>query len=209
MTTTKNLLLWLAFLCVFTACSDKEEDPAPEETTTAAAGLDYFPTTAGSTWSYEGDLTYSYKSLGTKKVINGKSYTEFEQNQNGTISTIYVFKEAGSYTLYTAVAGVGNIELTVLKENEPEGGSWSTTTVINGLTTRYTYTLVKKGLTKTVLGKEYKNVIQVKLATVVLFQGMEIPFDQPFNYYFAKGVGQIMSELGSSGTVSLKSYTIK
>ncbi|AMM50862.1 hypothetical protein TH61_06230 [Rufibacter sp. DG15C] len=197
----KQLLVWCLLVGTLSSCG-KDEDPTP------LAELDYQPVSAGSTWSYGGYKTYTQTSLGSTKNMDGKTYNEFETKQGSTTTVGYIHKNAGIYTTKGQDPTMANVELTYLKENEPTGATWEHTLVVNGISTKYKFTLVAKNLTKTVEANEYKEVIQIKLESTFYVMGQTIP-GPPANYFYAKGVGLILSDFGSMGKISLKSYTIK
>ncbi|MGV3541416.1 MAG: hypothetical protein ACO1OQ_16490 [Rufibacter sp.] len=196
----RTLLLWCLVAGLLTSCGDKDDEPT--------ASLDYAPSTAGSTWTYGGAATYTNTALGTTKTMNGKTFHEFETKQGTSKTAAYLSKENGVYTSMGSDPRAAGVEMTVLKEHEPVGATWTQTAVVNGVTTNYTYTIVGKGVTKTVGGKEFKEIIQVKLETVFTFMGMEVPAPVA-NYYHAKGIGMVMADFGPQGAVVLKSYTVK
>ncbi|GAA4309293.1 hypothetical protein [Nibribacter koreensis] len=197
----KQLLVWCLLVGTLASCG-KDDDPTP------LAELDYAPVTKGSTWSYIGARTYTQTSLGSTKNMNGKTYHEFENKEGSNTTLHYLHKEAGVYTTNGQDPRMGNVEMTFLKEKEAVGATWEQDLAVNGSTSKYKFTLVGKNLTKTVEGKEYKEVIHIRLDVSILFMGQTIPASSA-NYFYAKGVGLILSDFGSMGKISLKSYTIK
>lgn len=197
------ILLWCLIIGTLVSCNnDGKDDPTPE------AALDYLPVTAGSTWNYGGPQPYSVTALSTTKEINGKTFREMENKQGNTVTKSFFSKQGGEYTGIGFVSGTGTMEVTFLKENVAVGTSWEQTFVINGVNSTYKSKLVATGLTKTVSGKEYKDVAQVQMES--RFEVMGIEIDGPTaNYFFAKGVGLILSDLGSQHQYPLLNYTIK
>jgi hypothetical protein len=197
----KQLLVWCLLVGTLASCG-KDEDPTP------LAELDYQPTSAGSTWSYGGQSPYTATSLGTTKTINGKIYYEFETKQGSTTYKSSVSKENGVYTSISENSRFGNLEITQLKENEPVGATWTNSGMVNGVTSNYKFTIAAKGITKTVEGKEFKDIIHVKLESTFTYMGQTFPYPEVFNYFYAKGVGLVLTEYGTN-TLPLKTYTIK
>jgi len=199
----KLTLLWCLLISTFVSCSKNEkDDPTPQ------AALDYLPTTAGSTWNYGGPQPYSVTALSTTKEINGKTFREMETKQGTTITKAYFSKQGGEYTAISFVPGAGTTEITMFKENVAVGTSWEHNFVQDGVNTTYKPKLVAIGLTKTVSGKEYKEVAQIEMESTFEMFGFEVP-GPTANYFLAKGVGVIFSEIDGYGEYPLLNYTIK
>jgi hypothetical protein len=200
----KFLLMWCLMLGILVSCGDKDDDASP-----STAELDYQPSTKGSTWSYGGSSPYTLTATGNTKVIEGKTFAEFETKQGNETRKSYLLKEKGVYTAIGMDPTAGDIALTFLKEETPAGKPWYQTNVINGVETKLTFTIIAKGITKTVEGKNYKDVIHVQATTAVTFMGMEIDMGVATDYFWAKGVGLILSDAGQYGNFPLMTYTIK
>ncbi|ARS34583.1 hypothetical protein [Pontibacter actiniarum] len=205
MSKLKFILIWCLLLGAFVSCGDKEDEENPEP----AAELDYLPTTKGSTWAYGGIMPYSYRITGETKVIDGKTFYELEVTQGTQTSTSYLRKEKGVYTAMGLVPNSGNLKIDVLKDNVPVGESWEQMHTIQGAETKRVSTIMEKGSSKTVEGKTYQDVIHVKVATTYFYGGMQVVDPNTAHYYFAKGVGLILTELESLGQVPLLTYDVK
>ncbi len=199
------VLVWCLMLGIMVSCGDKDDDASP-----AAAELDYLPSTKGSTWNYGGTNPYSMTATGNTKVIDGKTYSEFETKQGNETRKSYLLKEKGVYTGIGMDPSMSNdIALTFLKEETPAGKPWYQTNTINGFETKMTFTIIAKDMTKTVEGKTYKEVIHVQARTAVIFMGMEMDSGIAADYFWAKGVGLVLSDFGQHGNVPLMTYSIK
>ncbi|MBF9252551.1 hypothetical protein I2I11_04530 [Pontibacter sp. 172403-2] len=200
----KFLLIWCLAVGTLMSCG-KEDDPEAAP----GAELDYLPTTTGSTWTYGGISPYTLTVTGTTSVINGKTYHEMESKQGTSVNKSYVLKEKGVYTAVGMVPAVGSLEIAILKEETPVGEPWEQTTSINGIDTKMTLTIVEKNVSKTVEGKTYNNVINVKMETSYIFMGEDLGVGLTTHYYFSKGIGLILSDFGANGQVPLLTYNIK
>jgi hypothetical protein len=201
----KLLFFWCLLLGTFVSCGDKDDDPQPAST----AEQDYIPTTKGSNWTYGGVRPYSYRVTGGTKVIDGLTYVELETTAGSETAKSYLIKDKGVYTTIGFVPNSGDIKIAILKEETPVGKPWEQKNVINGVETKMTFTIVEKDVTKTVEGKTYKNVINVKMVTTYTFMGVDFDTAITTNYYFAKGVGLILTDVESYGQIPLLSYTVK
>jgi hypothetical protein len=206
MNTLKQLLIWCLVLGTLVSCH-KEDDPEPEPV--SAAAQDYIPTTAKSTWSYGGTSPYTLTATGVTKVINGKTYHEMENKQGSTINKSYLLKENGVYTAVGLLPNTETLEIAILKENAPVGQSWEYTATQEGVDTKMKLSIVEKDISKTVEGKTYKNVIQVKMEYSYSFMGIDMGVVATSHYFFAKGVGLILSDLGDQGQAPLLTYDVK
>jgi hypothetical protein len=184
---------------------------------------------------YTGDLEEDpepMKIIATE-VINGKTYYKMNHyfQDSGTAdltgtAEVYIRKEGGTYYQRVSVVvpseeGVPAItispyELTVLKDNLEVGQGWTesvmqtTTYDIAGfppitMTIDITGTILEKGITVTVGGETYTDVIKEKVVQAVMGT------TTTSYIYFAKNVGPIKSEASADGInylMTLTSYTI-
>lgn len=220
---TRLLLLWCLLLGTFVSCTKKDtEAPQP----VSPANNDYFPATANSSWDYAGSSPYRIAATGGTQGFGGKTFQEFEITEKGVMRKGYVRKENGVY-YSIGMINTQAVETVFLKENAPVGDSWEysvpfTTAIPAGLSeeekeafalfeeieTKIKYTITAKDIEKTVEGKTYKNVISLKYDVNVDFFGQNMAVVSA-NYFFAKGVGLILSDLGTLGQIPLKTYVVK
>ena len=193
---------------IFSQC--KKENPAP---VTPAANKDYQPLTAGSTFSYN-DTTNGTASVYTQTVTsntivrNGKNFVKLS-NSNG--SEQYIAKSGVNYyqlTLYSSLHG-GEFEDNYLNDSLPVDSSWTVAFKTynplgfpDSLYTFATYKIAGKGLSMTINGTVFTEVIHVSLTDVSAYS--QIPPSSSNNlitrmatgeFYYARGVGLIKSEL--------------
>ncbi|QNF33988.1 hypothetical protein HUW51_15130 [Adhaeribacter swui] len=198
----KIYFIWCCLAAAFIAC-DKKENASP------TANQDYIPTTAGSTWSYGGSMPYILSATGQTKEINGKTYFELETKQGTNISKSYINHEKSVYTAVGLVPNLGDVEVMLLKEETPVGKPWEQTTNFNGVDTKLTFTILEKDVSKVVEGKTYQKVIHVKMTVNYTFMGVDLGSNLASELYFAKGVGLILSDLGTYGQSALLNYDVK
>ena len=136
------------------------------------------------TLTYIKDTTLENKTY-KKFFVTDQGNTYF--NCSGGVSTAIVFNgvtQGGNTIVYA--------KSTILKENAPINTSWVDTLTANGQTALYTYTIMSKGLPRTVAGINYADVIHVHEQTTINLIGTTIPAGQS-EYYYAKGIGLIES----------------
>ncbi|MCY7291444.1 MAG: hypothetical protein LH615_04605 [Ferruginibacter sp.] len=145
-----------------------------------------FPTGTVNTYT----LTYVKDT-----TLENKTYKKFSVTGQGNTYFNCTAGVSSSIVLNGTTQG-GNIisyaKVTVLKENAPINTSWVDTLTASGQTALYTYTIVSKGIPRTVAGINYTDVIHVHEQTTVNVAGTIIPAGQS-DYYYAKGIGLIES----------------
>lgn len=161
---------FLALLLTLFSCKKSSSDGSSTQ-------IDpYMSLAAGNSWTYEtvNNLTTvistnTLASTNRDSTINGKSYHVFT-NSNGAANEYYNISGSDYYTFRNLISlGTGTtVEHIYLKENATVGLSWSQTITIapfSGVPTTVpltiTNTITEKGLTRTVNGKTYSNVIHV------------------------------------------------
>lgn len=185
---------------------------------------DYYPRAVGNTWNYSvtGSGSESHIIDGTSS-INGVTYYTFSENENGFGS---IRKSAASYfarigidlsTPAYIITGTP-IEIKFLQDDAPVGTTWENPRTVEYTYTpvgsspaipnatvnmNYKYTVEAVGISHTVNGVTYNNVIQL---SHVLETGLGTP-DTIGEYFFAKDVGPIEYTIDGA-TYKLTSYTL-
>lgn len=199
----KNALLSVfAFSIVSLSCK-KDSTPAP------VTPVDKYMTfTTGSTWNFESVLNpsaatpvitdYSVTSSSRDTTINSRQYHVFTNN-NG--ANEYYYNNGNDYYTYrTLPSGFGSefVEILYLKDNANAGTEWSQTYPIlySGFSLNVTLTnkVVERGLTRTINGKEYKDVIRIGTNLTVTGIPFGFTLENEINYYYAPKYGSIKEE---------------
>ncbi len=172
--------------------------------TTGCKSCTYQPWCDGSVYTYidtsggTGTPSTSTLDIISDTTIDGKTYAK--TLSEGNYSYHNCTAGVTSLVAFNAVTGGGStverVNTTILKENSPVGTTW---TEINptaaGVDNVYDYEIIAKGISRTVLGVTYPDVIQVHQVlsvTIPIFGAMDI---SETDYYFAKNVGLIESEI--------------
>ena len=116
-----------------------------------------------------------------------------------------------TYNLAVSTGTVLAADITFIKANLPVGGTW-TDKLANplGQEVDYNSKIVEKGITRTLSGKTYTDVIHVNTETGVNAPGFGFIATNSTDYYFAKGIGLIEAVLtDASGTFVIEHKTIK
>jgi hypothetical protein len=207
----KNLyLLITCFSFLFTECQKNSDTPAQ----------DYSPLGAGSTWTYTSSSGASNKLTATNKDTVAGSHTyRVLTNSNGP--NTYLGKSGSEYYRFGSLSslGINNVEELYLKDNQDVNATWKLDQAFNypgipiPLTATLNYTIKSKGGTRTVSGKTFNNVIQVRLDISITGLGSIGGGD----FYYASGVGMIENTISINvvgqapiaETTLLTSYEIK
>jgi len=141
----------------------------------------YMSFAPGNSWIYETQnnitattTTNTSTSSPRDSAINGKTYHVFT-NSNGTANEYYNLTGNDYYTFrdLSAALGISPVETVYLKDNANSGSSWSQTVNVplSGVPTTipviFTNTITAKGISRTVNGKIYTDVIHITTTVVI------------------------------------------
>jgi hypothetical protein len=207
---------------------------------------DYWPMAINNEWQYESSEPQNDQPMKivSSETINGKQYYKmnraFQESGNQQMSgtaTIHLRKESGSYFQRTSLAipnqngmsiTASPFEILILKDNLEVNGTWTGNAQQNftysmpgmpAMTTDIDYkgTIMQNGITFTVNGENYTNVIKIKYEQdiAILMGSTEVapPVHTETYIWFAKDIGPIRSEtVATSGLpayyMDLVSYTL-
>lgn len=186
----------------------------------------YSPVTAGTNWVYKSVIGTSVDTAtntmsGNTTTINGKLYSVVNVTAvKGGNSTVYFATINHVYTAAQAIPTTTDIlEMQYLIDNAAVGTTWTTpaspTGTINGVPARISGKIAEAGISKTVSGIVFNNVIH----STILLQydyGSGFQTNATYEYYVAQNIGVIevdssVSAFGSSvtGSTTILSYKIK
>lgn len=207
-----------ASLFLFTNCS-KEDSPGNVATT------NYSPLTVGSFWVYSYKqnanpaVTDTLTALSKDTSINSKNYKVLGSSAN--IGNSYLTKIDSNYYRFASYPAIGSFEELYLKDNRDVNSPWTNTVTFNypgvpiPLTANLTYTIKEKGISYTVAGKSYSDVIHVRLDASIAVAGGNVGGG---DFYYAKNIGLISGNIlltvatlnvTFSSTQELTAYQIK
>ncbi len=214
-------VLFLLFVMI-TSCSKSDTAATPSLSTG-----DYWPTAVNNIWNYSDGTT----STPAKIISTNGGYYLFDNfvgnTSGGTAanSPTSIKKDNGDYYVKygtiqfsgTFAGTMSGFEMIILKDYLAVGGTWSTTYSqtlnLNGIpptttTTTDTGTIMETGISLTIGGVTYTNVIHVK-HNLVSSGSQSVP---EFHYWFSKNVGLIRYNDNNTSsqihTTSLINYTL-
>ena len=195
-------------LLFFTSCEkntsveygDLIADPAPA--LQAASNLSnckdcsYSPVCSGSEYKYSDTSAgtvpimqqYTLQYL-KDTIITGRRYQKIKAAGE---QVCYYNCSSGMSTSITLNSSGPMIKTTNLKANQPVGHTWSEQiTDVFGQANIHNYTIMAKGISRTVAGKLYSDVIYIHDRTSLSMAGLGLVPVSRTDSYFAKGVGLI------------------
>lgn len=173
--------------------------------------------------SFDTTTEYILTSLGTDTTIQGKKFNVFTSNLAGPESQTYFTKEGGNYFQYGTYIDPGSGEVSpngfimlYFKDDQPVGSTWEETHTIQGMVQHFKSSIKGKGLSKTVNGITYKDVIEIEVtATPELpagtpeIPGMPIDLKTVTHGFLAKNIGMIYQESAPGFGVHTKIELLK
>jgi len=161
----------------------------------AAASDSYFPNRNGSEYTYidttmEGSVTISRSviAISGDTTIDGTTYSKTPGTSAET-STYHNYTDGE--TRVVSYKGEDKLTTTLLKDNAAVGTTWKDVFSNEGVPTTYEWKMVARGLTRTVQGITYSNVILVHLdGTADMPVQGKVVFANS-DYYYAPNVGLI------------------
>jgi hypothetical protein len=197
---TALFILFAGTTLFFSACSKKNNSTTPTTTDTT-----YINTSAGSTWSYQqvdssgatpNTSAYTVTSTSKDSTINGRKYHVYNYSYGGNN---YLALDGHTYYQYDSIPIPGgvNVERSYLKDNVAVGTTWKddfNLTIPNipvPVTLTATNTIAEKGISRTINGVSYSNVIHVSttLSSALIPSG----FTSSIDTYYAPNYGLIES----------------
>jgi hypothetical protein len=217
----KNIVLISFFsLSLLTISCKKDPDPAPVVTPPADK---YMTFTTASSWNFErisdpsslspDTISFSITSSNRDTTIGTRQYHVFANNNGG--SNEYYYNNGGDYFTFRQLPSDfadTYVEINYLKDNAPVGTEWSQTYPITYSGFPITLTLKNKieerGITKTVNGKEYTDVIRVS-TNITATAPFPFSLTDEINFYYAPRYGSIKEETKIDVSVPLAGISSK
>ncbi len=212
-------IIAVCFITMTTNCGKELSVETGRDSTVKIPDTTYQPLEAGSYWIYQDSatgITDTLSATDSTLIINGKSYTIFHVTGGGQTADEYFTINSHNYFSYGNFGnGLVNIELLYLNDTASPGYTWqSAAGTVNGFPAQVQGQILDTGLSVTVAGKTYGNVIlsQISLAYNV-GSGFQTPY-AIYDYYVAKGVGIVKIEedfpsVPFQATSNLISYSIQ
>lgn len=160
----------------------------------------YYPLAAGNEWQYK----MKDGSVYTNKVTGGNG-NEFSMH-NSSANTSSNVKIDGN-VIVTDALEAGNFQQW-LKNDPKAGDTWDLTFKANGLDCILIMTVKETGISKEVEGKTYSDVLFIEAENKIIMNGTIMPLNFFTQYYYADGVGLVLTTSSVGDSHSLIDYKI-
>ena len=161
----------------------------------------YYPLAIGNTWTYKMKDGKTF----TNRVTSADG-TTFSMSNSLTPAATHVKKEGDNYLTDSFEAGKW---LVMLKDNLKKGDTWQVEFTANGFNSILTYTVKDTDISKEVEGKTYNDVPFLESDSKLNMNGNIISMNFLTQYYYAKGVGLILTTSSHGDAMPLTSFEIK
>jgi hypothetical protein len=147
--------------------------------------LQYYPLAAGNKWEYKQTDGSSY----TNTVLSVQGNMIAMKNSRQALPNFLKIKGAA---VYNGMMLKDNFQLWLKDEVRP-GEKWKVAYRENGFRTEIRFTVIDTGLEKGVEGHDYKDVILVEAQSSIRMNDSLTATEFLTQYYYAKGIGLILS----------------
>ncbi|HUM48491.1 MAG TPA: hypothetical protein PLD84_16280 [Chitinophagales bacterium] len=161
----------------------------------------YYPLRAGNSWTY--------------KMNNGNTFTNRIEKESGgvysmsnsTVSHLTQVKKDGPI-FYTDSYETGNMQ-PFLKDDVVVGDKWDIRYRANSIDSVLNIAVTSAGGSKEVGGKTYADVMEMEGVMSFVINGNVINAGTKYNWYYAKGVGLILTTSTLGENMPLESCTVQ
>lgn len=162
--------------------------------------MNYYPLAAGNEWQYQlkDGTTYTNKVT----AANGNEFTMHNSAAN-TSSTV---KTDGN-TITTDALEAGHF-VQWLKNDLQTGDTWEIQFKANGLDCILIMTVKETGGQKEVQGKTYSHIVLIEAENKIIMNGNLMPLNFFTQYYYADGVGLVLTTSSMGDSHALIAHTL-
>jgi len=162
---------------------------------------DYYPLAIGNTWKYQVKNGQSYTSTVTEK--HGDTFTV----QTSLVNTSgHVRRVGDEYQNEGVEPGKWQVNI---KENLKNGDAWQTSYRANGIDFTMNYAVKEVGTEMEVKGNIFHDVVFLECEIHMGMNGNPLPGNYVAQYYYARGVGLILTTTSTGDEHALVEYTVK
>lgn len=160
----------------------------------------YYPLAPGNTWAYKQKDGSTYTNAVTQ--IEGPVVTM----QNSAVPDPTRVKIENGI-MYNELMAPGNFQVW-LKDEARAGDIWEASFIANGLNSIMEFTVKETGIQKEVDGRNYADVLMLEAESKIEMNGNRISTNFLTQYYYAKGIGLILTTSSLGDVHALQAYTI-
>lgn len=161
----------------------------------------YYPLAVGNSWTYKmaDDATFTNRVTASE----GSEFTMMNSLQEGPQ---HIRKEGAAYLSDHFEAG--NFQ-TVVSDDLQTGDTWEVRYTANTIETVLTMTVKDSRGSKEVEGTTYHNVVELEGVMTMTMNGNTIPSNYVVQYFYADGVGLILTTSSMGDNMPLISYQLQ
>jgi len=163
----------------------------------------YYPLGQGFSWKYQTKDGTTYTNAVTG--LSPSNPQEFTM-VNSLMNKEQIMRKEGDSYLTDAFED-NNLQV-LLKDNLQKGDTWEIKFKANGLDSILVMTVKEVGITKEVKGKSYDRVAFIEAESKLLMNGNLMPLNFFTQYYYAQGIGLILTTTSMGDEQALIDYTI-
>lgn len=163
--------------------------------------MQYYPLAPGNKWEYQ----QKDGSVYTNAVVSVDGNIVVMKNSTAPDpSRVKVDNGA----MYNELMGADNFQLW-LKDDLKKGETWDATFTANGLNSIMAFIVKETGMTKEVGGKTFQDILMLESESKINMNGNLISTNFFTQYYYAKGVGLIMTTSSMGDEHVLTKYELQ
>jgi hypothetical protein len=155
---------------------------------------DYYPLAVGNTWTYKMKDGKTFTN-----TVTGVDGATFAMSNSMTPAATHVKKNGSDYLTDSFEAGKW---LVMLKDGLKKGDTWQVNSIL-------IYTVKEVGISKEVEGRTYSDVVFIEAESKLNMNGNIIPMNFLTQYYYAKGVGLVLTTSSVGDAMPLTAYEVK
>lgn len=160
----------------------------------------YYPLAVGNSWTY----AMADGSSFTNRVTETDG-TTFVMRTSTTETPQHVRKEGSSYLADNFEPG--NFQV-ILRDDVAAGDGWDITYKANGIDTILSMTVLQTGVEKQVRNESYRDVVVLEGEMKMNMNGAITPLNYKVQYYYADGVGLILTTSSAGDAMELQSHRV-
>lgn len=162
--------------------------------------MNYYPLAANNEWQYKQKDGTTYFNKVT--AVNGNDYSM----HNTAVNTISTFRRDGD-AFSTDAMEAGNFQ-PWLRNDLKQGDSWEVNFKANGLDSILIMAVKEAGISKEVEGTTYNNVVFIEAESRLLMNGTIMPLNFFTQYYYADGVGLVLTTSSAGDSHALIKHSL-
>jgi hypothetical protein len=162
--------------------------------------MNYYPLAANNEWQYKQKDGSTYTNR-----VTGASGNDFTMH-NSAAGTSSIVRKEGSLLLTDALEA-GNFQPWINNDLQP-GQSWEVNFKANGLDCILVMTVKEAGISKEVEGKTYNNIVCIEGENKLIMNGNLMALNFFTQYYYADGIGLVLTTSSAGDSHSLLSYSL-